>query len=125
MPQLPVAVKDAWEERNGPAIFATVDEEGTPNTIYVTCVSLYDEGTILIADNYFDKTRRNILAGSTGSLLFMGEDNKAYQVTGSIGYHTSGPMFDDMKSWNPQKHPGHAAAALSVENVYSGAEKLQ
>jgi hypothetical protein len=28
-----------------------------------------------------------------------------------------------MKKWNPQKHPGHAAAALNVEEVYSGAEK--
>jgi len=29
-----------------------------------------------------------------------------------------------MKKWNPQKHPGHAAAALNVEEVSSGAEKL-
>ncbi len=28
------------------------------------------------------------------------------------------------KKWNPEKHPGHAAAALKVEEVYSGAEKL-
>ncbi len=29
-----------------------------------------------------------------------------------------------MKKWNPKKHPGHAAAALKVEEVYTGAEKL-
>jgi len=124
MPELPEAVKAAWDKRNGPAILTTVDDGGTPNTIYVTCVALYDDGTILIADNYFDKTRRNILSGTKGSLLFMAEDNTTYQIKGSIGYHTSGPMFDHMKSWNPEKHPGHAAAALSVEDVYSGAEKL-
>jgi predicted pyridoxine 5'-phosphate oxidase superfamily flavin-nucleotide-binding protein len=124
MSQLPVAVKDAWEKRSGPAIFATVSEESTPNAIYVTCVALYDDGTVLIADNYFDKTRRNIHAGSRGSFLFMTEDNKTYQIKGTISYHTSGPLFDHMKSWNPEKHPGHAAAALAVEEVYSGAEKL-
>jgi len=29
-----------------------------------------------------------------------------------------------MKTWNSPKHPGHAAAALRIEEVYSGAEKL-
>ena len=124
MPQLPADVKDAWEKRNGPAIFTTVNEETMPNTIYVTCIGLYDDSTVLIADNYFDKTRHNIHAGSKGSLLFMTEDNKTYQIKGTLGYHTSGPLFDHMKSWNPEKHPGHAAAALAVEEVYSGSEKL-
>jgi predicted pyridoxine 5'-phosphate oxidase superfamily flavin-nucleotide-binding protein len=124
MPQLPETVKDAWEKRNGPAVFTTVDEGSMPNAIYVTCVALYDDGTVLIADNYFDKTRRNILTGSKGSLLFMAEGNKAYQIKGTIRYHRRGPVFDHMKSWNPQKHPGNAAAALAVEEVYSGAEKL-
>ena len=124
MPQLPAAVRDAWEKRSGPAIFATANDGSMPNAIYVTCVALYDDSTVLIADNYFDKTRRNILAGSKGSFLFMTEDNKTYQVKGTISHHTSGPVFDHMKSWNPQKHPGHAAAALAVEEVYSGADKL-
>lgn len=39
-------------------------------------------------------------------------------------YHTEGAVFQDMKEWSPEKHPGHAAAALTVEEVYSGAKKL-
>lgn len=124
MPQLPEAVKAAWEKRSGPAVFTTVDEGSMPNAIYVTCVALYDDSTVLIADNYFDKTRRNILAGSKGSLLFMADGQKPYQIKGTISYHRSGPLFDHMKSWNPKKHPGHAAAALAVEEVCSGAERL-
>ncbi len=124
MASLPHFVADAWEQRNGPVIFGTVNNSGTPNTIYVTCVSLYDNETIVVADNYFDKTRRNILAGSKGSLLFITEDKKSYQIKGSIEYHKSGKLFENMKSWNPTKHPGNAAAALRVEEVYCGAEKL-
>ena len=52
MPQLPEAVKDAWEKRSGPAIFATVSDESVPNAIYVTCVAVYDEGTVVIAEDY-------------------------------------------------------------------------
>jgi predicted pyridoxine 5'-phosphate oxidase superfamily flavin-nucleotide-binding protein len=124
MPRLPKAVRDAWEKRSGPAVFATVSDGSVPNAIYVTCLGLYDESTVVVADNYFDKTRRNILAGSRGSLLFMTEDHKTYQIKGTVTRHTSGPIYDHMKSWNPAKHPGHAAAALAVEEVYSGAEKL-
>jgi len=29
-----------------------------------------------------------------------------------------------MKKWNPPQHPGHAAAALVVVEVYSGAQRV-
>jgi len=124
MPQLPANIRDAWEKRTGPGVFTTVNEKSVPNAIYATCVRLYDDQTLLVADNHFAKTRRNIQAGSKGSFLFITDDHKSYQIKGTITYHTSGPLFDQMKSWNPEGYPGHAAAALTVEEVYSGAEKL-
>ncbi len=124
MTTLPEAVVSAWENRKGPAILATVDASGVPNIIYVGCVGKFDDGTLVVADNYFDKTRNNILAGSKGSLLFMGSDGKAFQVKGPIEYHRSGEVFDHMKKWNPDKHPGHAAVAIKAESAYSGAKKL-
>lgn len=124
MSVLPEEVSKAWDERKGPVIFTTIDKNERPNAIYATCVSKYAEDTIVIADNYFEKTRNNILAGSKGSILFITNEGKAFQVKGTIEYHKEGDIFEDMKKWNPQKHPGHAAAALKVEEVYSGAEKL-
>jgi len=124
MSVLPEEVSKAWNERKGPAIFATVDGNGVPNVIYVTCVNKFSEDTIVIADNFFDKTRKNILAGSKGSILFITNEEKAFQVKGSIEYHKEGDIFEDMKKWNPKQHPGHAAAALKVEEAYSGSEKL-
>ncbi|MFO7534106.1 MAG: pyridoxamine 5'-phosphate oxidase family protein [Kiritimatiellia bacterium] len=118
------AVKEAWMRREGPVILATVDDLGAPNVIYATCVSLYGDERIVVADNYFDKTRRNIKAGSKGAVLFMTNDKKAYQLKGALEYHEAGPVFDDMKKWNPPAHPGHGAAALVVEEVYSGTKRL-
>ncbi len=121
---LPEAVSKAWDEKEGPVIFSTVDEDGMPNAIYVTCVAKYGEEMLLVADNFFDKTRKNIFSGSKGSMLFITSEGKSYQVKGSIEYHKEGDIFEDMKKWNPTKHPGHAAVALKIEEVYSGAEKL-
>ena len=124
MAKLPEIVSKAWENRKGPQVLTTVSADGIANSIYATCVSKYDEETLVVADNYFDKTRKNILSGSKGVLLFITEDDKAYQIKGTIEYLKEGPIFDDMKKWNPEQHPGHAAAALKVEEVYAGAEKL-
>lgn len=124
MSKLPENVSEAWDGRKGPVIFSTVDKGAMPNAIYATCVSKFDEETLVVADNYFDKTRVNVLAGSKGSILFITEDGKSFQVKGTIEHHLKGAIFDDMKSWNPKKHPGHAAVALKVEEVYSGSDKL-
>ena len=124
MASLPKNVREAWEDRDGPAILATVSPEGLPNIIYVTCLGAFGEDRLVVADNYFDKTRTNILSGGKGSLLFRDKKGKAYQVKGTWEYHKDGEIFDDMKTWNSPKHAGHAAAALCIEEVYSGAEKL-
>jgi uncharacterized protein len=124
MSVLPEEVSKAWEERKGPIIFTTVDKSEMPNAIYATCVNKFAEDTIVIADNYFDKTRKNILERSKGSILFITKEGKAYQIKGTIEYHKEGDIFEDMKKWNPKKHPGNAAAALKVQEVYSGASKL-
>jgi predicted pyridoxine 5'-phosphate oxidase superfamily flavin-nucleotide-binding protein len=124
MAALPDLVIDSWKKRTGPIVFSTVDAYGIPNSIYATCVSIYDSETIVIANNYFNKTLKNILNGSKGSILFLTEENKSFQIKGNIEYHTSGKIFEDMKKWNPENLPGHAAAALKVEEVYSGSEKL-
>ena len=121
---LPEDVSTAWEKRKGAIVLTTVDKDGVPNSIYATCVSKYDEETIVVADNYFDKTQKNILAGSKGSVLFITDEGSSFQIKGHIEYLKDGPVFEDMKKWNPTKHPGHAAATLKVEEVYSGAKKL-
>jgi predicted pyridoxine 5'-phosphate oxidase superfamily flavin-nucleotide-binding protein len=124
MTAIPQVVKEAWENKEGPVVLATVDSDGLPNVIYATCVSLYGDDRLVVADNYFDKTRKNIVAGSRGAALFITKDGKAYQLKGALEYHKAGPIFEDMKKWNSPKHPGHGATALVVEEVYSGAERL-
>ncbi|MBN2809880.1 MAG: pyridoxamine 5'-phosphate oxidase family protein [Deltaproteobacteria bacterium] len=124
MAKIPEIVNQAWANREDRIILTTVDKDGVPNAVYITCVARYGEDLIVIADNYFDKTRKNILSGSKGSVLFITKEGKSYQAKGTIEYSREGEIFDDMKNWNPAKHPGHAAAALKVEEVYAGAEKL-
>jgi predicted pyridoxine 5'-phosphate oxidase superfamily flavin-nucleotide-binding protein len=123
MAALPEAVSKGWDERKGPVVLVTVGDGGVPNAIYASCVAKSGDDKLVVADNFFNKTRANILAGSRGAILFITKDGKSYQVKGSLERVTSGEIFDDMKSWNGSR-PGHAAAVLTVEEVYAGAEKL-
>lgn len=40
MVKLPQEVVQAWEHRDGPIVFATVDNFSQPNIIYATCMTL-------------------------------------------------------------------------------------
>jgi len=124
MAELPEEAIRAWDEREGPVIFVTVDGDGVPNAIYASCVSRYSRDTIVVANNFFSKTLKNIRSGSPGSILFRTGKWKTYQIKGHIEYYEDGPVFDDMKEWNPSQHPGHGAAALRVNEVWSGADRL-
>jgi len=124
MTTLPEDIRQAWDDRDGPVIFATVDENGLPNIIYVTCVGSHGDDRLVVADNYFHKTRHNLKAGGRGALLFRDKTGKAYQIKGTLEYHTTGVIYEQMKTWNPTQHPGNAATALQVEQVFSGAEQL-
>jgi len=125
MVDLPEVASKAWDEREGPVVLVTVDTHGIPNAIYATCVKKWNDNKLVVADNFFCKTRANIRNGSKGAILFITKQRKSYQVKGSIDYQTDGEVYEDMKTWlDSAKHPGHAAAVLTVEEVYQGKERL-
>jgi predicted pyridoxine 5'-phosphate oxidase superfamily flavin-nucleotide-binding protein len=124
MTKLNEKILKEWENRQGPIVFTTVNEVGVPNSIYATCVNNYNDEFLVVADNYFDKTKNNLMVNQEASILFYTKDDNAYQVKGTVEYLKSGAIFEDMKKWNPEKHPGNAAAALKVREVYSGSEKI-
>jgi len=124
MADLPEDVSRAWDDREGPVVFTTVDKKGMPNSIYVTCVKKYSDDKIVIADNYFNKTRVNIKSGCSGSVLFITKDKKSYQIKGPLEYHTDGAVYNDMKKWLDSRFPGVATVSLTVKEVYCGGERL-
>jgi len=116
--------KEVWEKHEGYVIFSTVNAEGMPNSVYVGALKLLADGRLAIMDNYFHKTRENILGGSRGSVLFIDKNRKSYQAKGSIEYVKSGPVFEEFRASLPEKYPRLAAALFTAEELYSGAERL-
>jgi predicted pyridoxine 5'-phosphate oxidase superfamily flavin-nucleotide-binding protein len=124
MSSLPQAFLDAWDHREPRMILTTVNQASEPNAVWVLCVNKLDDKRILIANNFFNKTLENILTGSHGSLLMIAPEREAYQIKGSLEYHTDGPIYTDMKSWLDPKFAGVGAVILNIESIYYGAEKI-
>ena len=124
MSTLPDAFLDAWEKRDPRMIFTTVSSSGEPNSVWVLCTNKLDDQRILIANNFFSKTLENINSGSRGALLLIAPEREAYQIKGSLEYHTDGPVYDDMKAWLDPKFAGVGATILNIESIYYGAEKI-
>lgn len=123
MVKIPAKVRKAINDGK-PFSLATSTKKGKPNVIYVGYLKLIDNETVLIADNYFKKTKNNLLQNN--QLVFAVLDGKAgsYQIKGRTEYLTKGKYYDEVQEWCRKKHPRKAAVILHVKEVYNGAKKL-
>ena len=67
MAKLPDVVKKAISQQEVFPV-ATSNQEGSPNVVYIKYLKVIDDQTVLIADNYLNKTRDNIL--KNGKIAF-------------------------------------------------------
>ena len=79
---LPKEILNGWKEREKTIVLTTVSSDGMPNSIWATCADMYDEEVVVVADNYFAKTKQNLAAGTPASVLFLTKDRTSYQLKG-------------------------------------------
>ncbi|MGD8960703.1 MAG: pyridoxamine 5'-phosphate oxidase family protein [Desulfobacteraceae bacterium] len=79
-------------------VLATASPEGIPNAVPVGAKKLIDEETILISDQFFNKTLANLKANPQVSLTFW-EGHEGYQLKGSVTIETSGQRFEETARW--------------------------
>ena len=124
MTAVPELVKKAWEDRQGPIVLTTVGNDGNPNNIYANDVNLFEDNKIVIANKYIDRTMKNRLPDSRGSLVFVTNNKELFTVKGEIHYEYGGKNYKYMKSWSGDKHPGHGAAVVNIDEIFKGEEQL-
>jgi len=83
-----------------PAAMATCGEDGMPNVAYISQVYYVDERHVALSFQFFNKTRRNILANPRATVLLLHPQTAAFYRL-SIRYlrtETAGPLFEGMKA---------------------------
>lgn len=106
------------------AILATATADGTPNAVPVGAKKIIDNQTILISDQFLNKTLANMQANPQVALTFW-EGHEGYQLKGRVSIETSGRRYEETASWIqelsekagfPLKSKG--AVILQVEEIF-------
>ncbi|MFO7930464.1 MAG: pyridoxamine 5'-phosphate oxidase family protein [Thermodesulfobacteriota bacterium] len=106
------------------AVVATAAPDGTPNAVPVGAKKIIDDETILISDQFFNKTIANMKANPKIAVSFW-EGREGYQLKGEITIETSGKRFEETAKWiedlgnragAPLKSKG--AIIMKIEAIY-------
>lgn len=101
---------------------ATASPDGVPNVVPIGFARPIDEDTILIADNYMNKTRINLEKNPRISLVTKDATKCPYQFKGKVEIFESGKYFDIVTEWGQNamtKLSPKAAILMKVEEIYS------
>lgn len=122
MVRMPTEVIETLRKQK-PTPIATSSLQGVPNVVYVGSIKILDDENIMIADNFFNKTLRNLEENPRISILCWDAENKrSYQIKGSVKVHISGAKFDEMRAWihsTRPELPAKSCVMVEVEEVYN------
>ena len=105
-------------------VLSTATVDGTPNAVPVGAKKILDDGTILISDQFFNKTLANLKANPRASVTFW-EGHEGYQFKGTVTIETSGLRFEETSKWIEERSTkvgfplkSKGAVILSIEEIY-------
>jgi len=84
------------------AILATATQDGVPNAVPVGAKKVLDDETILISDQFFNKTLENLIANPRVAITFW-EGHEGYQIKGTVAVETTGQRFEETARWIDEK----------------------
>ncbi|MBT8489585.1 MAG: pyridoxamine 5'-phosphate oxidase family protein [Deltaproteobacteria bacterium] len=117
-------VKEIFQKQQN-VVLATASKEGIPNVVVLGAKKIIDDETILISDQYFDKTLANMKENPRAAVTVW-EKTEGYQIKGTVTVETSGPRFDETARWIedlgkkfniPLKSKG--AVILKITDIYT------
>ena len=109
-------------EKDNVVFLATATADGTPNVVPIGFARPIDNKTIMIVDNYMNKTRKNLEKNPKASLVVRDASKAPYQFKGTVEIVESGKYFDEAVDWATSvmsQFAPKAAILLKVEEIYS------
>jgi predicted pyridoxine 5'-phosphate oxidase superfamily flavin-nucleotide-binding protein len=102
------------------AFLATASKDGTPNVVPIGAFKLLDDETLLISDQFFQKTLKNMKENQKVALSYWGEKG-GYQIKGAVTVHTDDEVFKNDVAWMKEVRPHltpKSAVIMKITEVY-------
>jgi hypothetical protein len=80
------------------AYLATAGKDGTPNVVPIGAFKLLDDETLLISDQFFKKTLKNLQENPKIALAWWGEKD-GFQIKADVTIHTDDEIFRQDVAW--------------------------
>ncbi|HMK47371.1 MAG TPA: pyridoxamine 5'-phosphate oxidase family protein [Methanocella sp.] len=103
------------------AFFATVSKDGMPNVVPIGAFKLLDDETLLISDQFFNKTAHNLKENSRVAISYWGEKG-GFQIKGMATVHTGDDVFKQDVAWMKEVRPNltpKSAVVMKITDVYN------
>ncbi len=101
---------------------STTSKKGIPNVVPIGFARPIDDDKILIADNYMNKSRKNLEENPWISLVTKDSTKCMYQFKGKVEIFETGTYFDTVTEWGQNamtKLTPKAAILMTVTEIYS------
>lgn len=105
-------------------VLSTATPDGVPNAVPVGAKKIIDDETILISDQFFNKTLENMNVNPQVAVTFW-EGHEGYQFKGRVAIETSGKRYEDTAEWIHQISErvgfplqSKGAVILKIEAIY-------
>jgi hypothetical protein len=95
---------------------ATASKEGTPNVVPIGAFKLLDDETLLISDQFFNKTLKNLKENPKIAISYWGEKG-GFQIKGSITLHTNDEVFKQDVAWMKELRPNLVPKSAVVMKI--------
>ncbi|MBW1850913.1 MAG: pyridoxamine 5'-phosphate oxidase family protein [Deltaproteobacteria bacterium] len=104
---------------------STCSGEGVPNVVPMSAKKILDDDTILLSDQFFGKTLKNLKENPKASVATW-DGLEGYQIKGSVTIETSGPVFEKTVQWIDEMGKKHGlplkckgAVILKIEEIFN------
>jgi uncharacterized protein len=102
------------------SFLATSSKNGIPNVVPIAAFKLLDDGTMLISDQFFNKTLVNMKENPAIALSWWG-DKGGFQIKGDVTIHTDNGIFEKNLAWMKESWPKFvpkSAVLVNITGVY-------
>jgi uncharacterized protein len=103
------------------AFFATAAKDRTPNVVPIGAFRVLDDATLLISDQFFNKTLANMKENKKAAISWWGEKG-GFQIKGEVTIHTDGEIWRQDVAWMKELRPNlkpKGAVVLKITDVYA------
>ena len=122
MVKMPAEVRETLEKQK-PIPIATASKSGVPNVVFVGLLKIVDDETLMLADNFFQKTAQNLMENPKIAILcYNSETKKSFQIKGNVTVTKEGPDFVAMRAWVHginNKLPAKSCAVVKITEIYN------